>query len=136
MKIIFIALTIIVLIAIIKMRKKQKISLKRFTYSQSDLHQLVKSNLPSNFELKDRMLSQSELYMQHKTVRVITTPDQKAYWVKDNKFYFFNLEDGDFDPSAGTEIDTETMSKEEMNKMLTILDVLNRGKNDRWNTRN
>ena len=136
LKIFVIGLTIVNLIGIINRRNRKKVSLQKVTYRQSTLHHMAKLILPSNAELKNRKSSQFNKYLKNKVVKVITAPDGMSYWVKDNKFYVCEVKDGIFDPSQGKEIDTTTMSKKEIDKLLLILDNLNRGiYNERGSTR-
>lgn len=70
-------------------------------------------------------------------ITVVMTDDEKAYWVVNNTFFVSNVIDGDPDFSNGQPIDTENMSKDELDKMLFILDNLSRGdKNERGSTGN
>lgn len=74
-----------------------------------------------------RKPTQHKKHITDKTVRVMQTPDRKAYWVKDNKFYCADVLDGEFNPELGKEINAESLSKKEMDKLLFILDNLNKG---------
>lgn len=130
-------LTILNVLAILIKGRKPKVSLKKYVYKQSTLHQLAKLVLPTNAELIARKPTQYKNYIKNKTVRVITTPEGKAYWVKDNKFFCANVQDGEFDPDLGKEINTNELSKKEIDKLLFILDNLNRGiTNDSGSTGN
>lgn len=132
-----IGLTILNVLAILIKGRKPKVSLKKYVYKQSTLHQIAKLVLPTNAELIARRPTQYKNYIKHKTVRVITTPEGKAYWVKDNKFFWANVQDGEFDPDLGKEINTNELSKKEIDKLLFILDNLNRGMtNDSGSTGN
>lgn len=122
-------LTLINLIAIIKSRINKKSILNKYVHRQSTIHQVAKLILPTNDELLSRKPTQYKNYIKNKTIRVITAPDGKAYWVKDNKFYCIETDNGEFDPSQGKEIDTSSLSKKEIDKLLLILDNLNRSNN-------
>lgn len=132
-----IGLTILNVLAILIKGRKPKVSLKKYVYRQSTLHQVAKLVLPTNAELKSRKPTQYKKYIENQTVKVITAPDGKAYWVKNNKFFCAEIEDGIFDPELGKEINTNELSKKEIDKLLFILDNLNRGmKNDSSNSGN
>lgn len=132
-----IGLTAINILAILIKRRKRKLSMKRYVYRQTTLHQIAKYLLPTNAELMSNKPSQHKKYLDSKTVRVLTTPENKAYWVKDNKFYYADVTDGEFNPELGKEISTESLSKKEIEKLLFILDNLNKGnENDSGSTRN
>ena len=54
--------------------------------------------------------------------------DDKAYWVSDNIFYVSDAVDGKPETGTAHPIDTTTMSKRDVEKMLFILDSLKNGK--------
>jgi hypothetical protein len=117
-------------VAILYRWRNKKVLLKRYVYRQTTLHQIAKLVIPTNEELLLKKPTQYKKHITDKTVRVIQTPDRKAYWVKDNKFYCADVLDGEFNPDLGKEIKTDSLSKKEMNKLLFILDSLNKGKED------
>lgn len=132
LKILLLLLTIGNAIGIINRWNNKKVLTKKYVYRQSTMHRLAKMVLPSNAEIKLSKASQFNKYKKSKTIRIITAPDGNAYWVKDNKFYTSDMKDGEFDPSQGKEIDTTSMTKKEIDKLLLILDNLNGGiSNDR-----
>lgn len=132
-----ILLTIGNILAILYRRRTKKVLLKRYVYRQTTLHQIAKMVIPKNEALMFKKPSQHKNYIQNKTVKVITTPDRKAYWVKDNKFYWADVSEGDFNPDLGKEINTESLSKKEMDRLLFILDNLNKDNdNDSGSSRN
>ena len=124
MTILISVLTTLAIVAIINRKRSKRSSLRQIRYSQSTIYGLVKNTMPTNSELKNRKPSQSQLNMQEKLVRIVTAPDGKSYWVKDNKFYWAQIEGSEFDPSLGKEIDTTEMSKQDIDKLLIILDKL------------
>lgn len=117
-------LTIINIAATI-IRRKRKVNIYKMSFSQSSLHNAIKDLLPSNNDLRQPVLSQSRKHNKQKSIKVIYTPDQKAYWVVHNTFYCADLIDGQFDPSTGKPISTEGLSKKEIETLLFILDNLN-----------
>ena len=124
-------LTLINLIAILKSRINKKSVLNKYVHRQSTVHQVAKLILPKNSELLSRKPTQYKNYIKNKTIRVITAPDGKAYWVQDNKFYYAEFDDnGNFDPTLAKEVDASALSKKEVDKLLLILDNLNRGINN------
>lgn len=88
------------------------------------LYHIVKGVLPTNAELKGDKKRQSMVHHGGNVVKVIQTPDSKAYWTENNIFYCADVVDGQFDPSAGVPVDTSNLSKKEINKLLFILDNL------------
>lgn len=119
-------LTTLIIVAIIKRRQK-RIRLKKIGFKQSMLHHIVKHMMPSNAELNSKKKRQSNVHSKGNTVRVIRTPDNKAYWVEDNIFYYADVIDGQFDPTEKKAVDTGELSKKEINKLLFILDNLQNG---------
>lgn len=120
-------LTSLVTIAIIKYRGRQ-IRLKKISFRQSMVHQIVKNTMPSNAEFKQMKETQSSAHRNQNVIKVVKTPDQKAYWVDGNIFYCAEVIDGQFDPNAGKPVDTNSLSKKEVNELLFILDNINKGK--------
>ena len=107
-----------------KLYKKRSIYLKPASFSQSNIHEAVKDMLPKNSELRKQKDSQTRKHYRENNVRIVYTPDQKAYWVSQNTFYCADLVDGELDPSSGKPIDTEGLSKKEIDRLLFILDNL------------
>ena len=99
--------------------------MQKLSFSQSSLHKVIKDLLPSNAELRQPVISQARKHNKERNIRVIYTPDQKAYWVVRNTFYCADLIDGQFDPSNGKPVNTDGLSKKEIEKLLFILDNLN-----------
>ena len=112
-------------VAAIIIRRKRKLNIKSISFSQSNIHSVIKDLLPSNSDLREPIVSQASKHNKEKNIRVIYTPDQKAYWVVHNTFYCADLVDGQLDPNSGKPIDTEGLSKKEIEKLLFILDNLN-----------
>lgn len=117
-------LTSFLLIAIIN-RTKRRIVLKRIGFRQSMLHHIVKDMLPTNAFIDSQKDRQSKKHRGNAAIKVIQAPDNKAYWVENNVFYSAELVNGQFDPSSGKPVDTNNMSKKEIDKLLFILDNLN-----------
>jgi len=115
-----------IFIAVI-LNRKRKPKLKKISFSQSNLHMIVRDMLPSNRDLKNKVATQAKLHMDKSTVKVIRTPDNKVYWVENNKFYCAEIVDGEFNTNSGQPIDTENLSKEEVEDLLFILDNLKNG---------
>jgi hypothetical protein len=51
--------------------------------------------------------------------------DNRAFWVHDNKFYTSNIVDGRIDDEHAEEINAYSLSDNEMNLLLEVLDNLN-----------
>ena len=126
-----IGLTLLGFWFILKIVNRKKKTINKLVYSQSGIHELVKDLLPKNLHNKTKQkISQSRKHIEKNMLRVIMV-DGKAYWVMDNVFYVSDTVDGDPDTETAQPVDTSNMSKQEVEKMLFILDSLNRGnKND------
>lgn len=116
-------LTTLFLVAIIK-RTKRRIVLKRIGFRQSMLHHIVKDMLPTNAFLDSQKDRQSKKHRSEAVIKVIQAPDNKAYWVQDNIFYYAEIVNGQFDPTDGKPVDTNNLSRKEIDKLLFILDNL------------
>ena len=117
-------LTSYIIFGILK-RQRERFKLRKIAFRQSTLHQIVKNVMPTNAEYKKQLKTQARDRLRNKVVKVIQTPDRKAYWVDGNIFYCADVINGEFDPSAGIPVDTSNLSKKEIDKLLFILDNLN-----------
>lgn len=126
---IVVLLTILVSFAILKIVTKNEQSfLKQLAYRQSDIHNITK-HLYINKNVIKKKETQLTKRMDEEEVKVVLT-DDKAYWVADNIFYDADLVDDRPDMSTAKPIDASNMSKEDVDKMLFILDNLDRGNKD------
>lgn len=117
-------LTTTLLFAIIKRRKRRKIQLNRIKFRQSMIFKAIKPVLPTNSELRKKKDSQSKNHEKKSTIKVVISPENKCYWVLDNTFYCADIVDGHVDPETTQAIKTEHLSKQEISKLLEILDTL------------
>lgn len=119
--IVFVAATIII------QKRKRTIRLKKIGLRQTSLHHVLKEFLPTNGELLRDRPRQSKKAKEESTVRVVTTTDNKAYWVANNVFYVVDVVDGYFDPAQAKPVDTNNLTKQDIQKLLFILDNLKNG---------
>lgn len=119
-------LTFIITVAILRTRQKH-INMRKIAFRQSILHKSLKPFMPTNAEYERSKKTQARERIKSSVVRVIQTPDSKAYWVDKNIFYCADVIDGQFDPTIGKPVDTNGLSKKEIDKLLLILDTLNKG---------
>lgn len=123
-----ISLTIVVL------KKAEKKILKSNEYRQSDIHKKLKPFLFAE-TINSNKQTQMDKMLEKNSVSVMIM-DNKAYWVFQNVFYTADFVDGNVDPETTKPIDTSSMSRSDMEKMLFILDNLGDGnKNDSSGTR-
>jgi hypothetical protein len=123
-------LTLITLWAIIVIVRKKKVSVDKIVYRQSHIHEIVRNLIPKgNFNKPKNKVSQSKRHIEKNMIRVIMI-EEKAYWVANSIFYVSETVNGDPDLETAKPIDTENMSKDEIDKMLSILDSLRSGVSD------
>lgn len=122
---------------IIIMKKINKRKNSYVIYRQSDMHKMLKYFFSLNIETQSKPSSQLTKRLEKDMIRVIVVGSQ-AYWVSDNTFYVADALDGEVDTETARPVDVQSMSKSEVNKMLSILDSLTNGKvgNDRSSTGN
>jgi hypothetical protein len=124
------------LIVIIWVGSKRKISRKKIIYRQSDTHIFLKEFFSRDTEIKNKK-TQSKKRQEENSTKIIITEDDIAYWVVDNIFYTTRVIDDKPDFDNARPVDTSNMSKKELDKMLFILDNLDRGdKNERGSSGN
>lgn len=73
--------------------------------------------------VKAEKQSQSRQFLLENTINVAIF-DNRAYWIKDNAFFSADVVDGNIAKDNVQEIQTDGMSKDDMDKMLLILDKL------------
>lgn len=95
-------------------------------YSQSYIYSLMSPFMPSVPLYKKRLSSQSQKYLDNHSLRVFFDFEH-AYWIKDNRLYRADLEDGMILPETQKEVDTIAMSKVELNKIMFIVEKLTEG---------
>jgi hypothetical protein len=122
------ALSIIYVIS--KLQDKYNIlnrfSKKQLNRTQSHKH-LLRTALVSQYQnevLKQE--TQSQKHEKKVKIKVIIMDDQ-AYWVKDNVFYTADMDEGDVNKNTTREVDTMTMNKVQLDKMMFIMDRLREG---------
>ena len=129
-----IGLTFCFTLYIIYRGRKLKV-FKGIRYSQSSIHLMIKDFLPKTLYEKPRQQSQSLMHVDKNTVKVIFIED-KAYWVSNNIFYCAEAIGGNVNIDTTEPIDTNNMSRKDIDKMLFILDNLKNGRdNDSSSTR-
>jgi TATA-binding protein-associated factor Taf7 len=125
-----IGLTMVAICSIIVLRvSRNKKYFAKVVCTQSNIHQIVKHFIPKDlFELPE-VVSQSKKHVLNNTIKVILVEDQ-AYWVHNNMFYTADLIEGFVDAETTKAVDTNNMSKRDIDKMLFILDSLKNGNSD------
>lgn len=96
--------------------------------SQSEKYEILSRYMPApvnktkGYEEFD-MDQEIEDYLEENAVNVVMEGNS-IYWVQDNVFYTANVIGDEVDQESIHPIDTESMSKSELEKMLIILDTL------------
>lgn len=114
-------LTMLAIFAILYVRKpKERKNIIK--YRQSSIHQIIGPFLPDLLPV-DVKNTQSLNRLKENTIDVLVTEDS-AYWIHKNVFYKADVDNGNVDRSTAFPINTESMSEDELKKMLKILDKL------------
>jgi hypothetical protein len=122
------------IIKIIKKRARKKFS--KTLYSQSDIHRLLKYFFSIKLLNEEERPSQLTKRKQKSMIKVIFL-DSQAYWVSDNTFYVAEAVNGEIQKHTVKPVNTNGLSKGDLDKMLFILDSLKNGnKNDSGSTGN
>jgi hypothetical protein len=109
--------------------KKNKKYFARVVFTQSNIHQTVKHFIPRDLFDLPAVVSQSKKHVLKNTIKVMMVEDQ-AYWVHNNMFYTADMIEGFVDAETTKAVDTNNMSKRDIDKMLFILDSLRDGNSD------
>lgn len=130
---IVVVLTSVLSWAIIRLINKKEIhSFVKNLHTQSEMHETMKHFFDlgnDDDEFDDDLPSQLTKLQRKDMIKVIIMDDQ-AYWVSENIFYVSDAIDGRPEPGTAQPIDTTTMSKKDVDKMLSILDSLQNGSNN------
>ena len=132
-----IGLTLVLVWSIIEFnRYKVSQILRNIHYRQSDIHQSFIDLVPKKINNRTKIESQSAKHAASTMIKIIVIED-KAYWVKDNVFYFAETNSGDIVDVTAKPVEISDMSKQDIDKMLFILDNLRKGnENDSSSTGN
>lgn len=105
-----------------------KIKAVKLTYSQSHIYTLIKPLIPKG-AIRKNTRTQSMKYSDSINIKVIII-ESSAYWIKDNVFYTADIRDGNLEKDTTRQVDTSSMDKVQLDKMLFILDQLREGMTD------
>lgn len=105
-------------------------------YSQSHMHNLLKPLMPYLVPELRRKVTQATKHSQKTQIRVIFT-EEEAYWITNNKLYVAQLMDGIVDEDTTQVVDTMSMDKVQLDRMIFIVEKLTEGlTNDSSNSGN
>jgi hypothetical protein len=129
-QVIAIALTFLISWAILKiLKKKSKKDFSKTLYRQSDIHRLLKYFFLLPSSSNEKRPSQLTKHREKSMIKVIVL-DDKAYWVSDNTFYVAEALNGEIQKHTAKPVNTNKLSKKDLDKMLFILDSLKNGNKD------
>ncbi len=103
-------------------KKKKSMPVKK----QSDNLALFNDRILAILESQKTPKTQSTDYIARTNVRAIVVEDQ-IYWISDNAFYTANMVDGNVEENSTRLVDTMTMDKVQLEKMIFIVDKLREG---------
>ena len=101
----------------------------KITYSQSHIYELMRPYMDAVGPLDEPIKTQSVNYLKNVYMKIMVVQD-KAYWIKDNKFMVAKIVDGQVDKENSAEVDTMNMDKVELDEMLFIVEKLREGEDD------
>ena len=127
----FAAFVVIILVLRPHVRKQEQV----VRYSQSHVYKLIHPFIPTNSEMKKQPITQATKYYDNLYIRVAYVGNQ-AYWIQNNSFCVADIINGEVDETTKRQVDTMSMSKLELNKMLYIIEELTGGNSDNSNPGN
>ena len=130
-ELIAIGLTLPLVWVILKlMRKKARKRFSKTLYRQSDVHKLLKYFFSIRLLNEEEPISQLTKRKEKNMTKVIFV-DNQAYWVSENTFFVAESVNGEIQRQTARPVNTNGLSKVDLDKMLFILDSLKNGsKND------
>ncbi len=108
-------------------------SLNQLKPSQSHNHNILFAFKLLDENKRAKKNTQSKLHDSKINIKVIIM-DNQAYWIKDNVFYTADMQmDGNVDKDTTRTVDTMSMNKVQLDKMMFIIDRLREEAfDDRW----
>lgn len=105
------------------------------TYSQSSVYRVI-GPIVRVLSLTKKLNTQASKHQDSMYVRVVLV-DNKAYWISNNIFYVADEEDGIINKETTKPVDTISMDKVQLEKMIFIVETLTEGaKNEDRNSGN
>lgn len=123
------AITMIAMFITTKMitLRVNKVKDNPFRYSQSHIHMLLLPLLPNIKNYKKQRVSQSTKHEEKINIKVIIY-EKKAYFIRNGTFYCAEMHGTEIDSANATSVDTMSMDRVQLDKMLFIMDQLRDGK--------
>ncbi len=118
------ALTILVMNRWVQSRHSVKKNLKIDIRQSKNFKNFMKILVPEpSFSKAD---SQSLKHFDSKHLRILVL-ENNAYWIANNIFYTADIVNGDIDKDNARQVDTMTMDKVQLKKMMFIIEKLTEG---------
>lgn len=105
-------------------KKKKKKSLP--VYRQSDSVIMFNNRIDKILEQPKMPKTQAMKHVDQYTLRAIVV-DDNMYWIINNAFYMADIVDGNIEENTTRLVDTMTMDKVQLDKMMFIVDKLREG---------
>lgn len=129
-ELIVLGLTLILAWFILRVGKRNKKKpFLRTLQKQSDTHRLMKLFFSMPLSNNQQNFSQLTKHKEKGMIKVMVLGNE-AYWISNNIFYVAEAINGEVQRHTTKPIDTSTLSKGDLDKMLFILDSLKDGKRD------
>jgi len=100
---------------------KERLKFAKSTQSRN--HHLFSQNIILPKKRGRLKNTQSAKHDKNVNIKVIIM-DEQAYWIKNNKFYMADMSHGNVDKETTREVDTMTMNRVQLDKMMFIVDRL------------
>jgi hypothetical protein len=110
-------------------KRNKKKPFSRTLHKQSDTHRLMKLFFSMPLSNNQQNFSQLTKHKEKGMIKVMVLGNE-AYWISNNIFYVAEAINGEVQRHTTKPIDTSTLSKGDLDKMLFILDSLKDGKRD------
>lgn len=122
-------LTLIVVFIVGRFINKSKAASEKIfvRYSQSHIYDIIVDLVPSNSEMAEELETQATKHYDRMFIQTLISDDQ-AYWIRDNVLYVADLtDDGSVDKETAKQVDTISMNKVELGKIMFIVEKLTKG---------
>jgi hypothetical protein len=124
-----VTILIVIVVGRLLRRNMQETADLRIRYSQSHIYNLLAPFIPSNHEMATVKPSQGLNHYNSMYVRTVIF-ENKAYWIKEKIFFVADLVDGQIDLASQRRVDTLSMDKVQLDKIMFIVDKLTEGKDN------
>lgn len=102
--------------------------LPTINYSQSHIYELMRPLLP-HMPPPEIGSTQATNFLKRTYMKIMVVKN-KAYWIKNNKFYVADVVSGQVNQESAKEVDTMSMDKVQLDEMLFIVEKLREDNND------